>query len=171
MPLTELEGAVLSEIHHRGNYTAFRVRRAFLASPAPEWSASKGAVYPAIRRLTGRGLIQAQAQPEGSRINVLSLTQSGIAALESWATDALRTIGVGLDPFRLRAGVWTHLAPARRRACLEQLLPALDHEIETLLTNMASLDETERPRAEWAMILQRARRDWIEDQLSQLGAL
>jgi len=169
MPITELEGAILCEIHHRGNQTAFRVRRAFLESPSLEWSASKGAVYPAIRRLTERGLIHTEILLTSPRASQLRLTDHGVAALEGWATDANRAIGVGLDPFRLRSGAWAHVAPSRLRLCLEQMRDALEGEIETITTSIASLDETERPRAEWALILQRARRDWITLQLLTLG--
>ena len=49
--LTELEGAILSEIYHRGQKTAFQVRRAFAASHSLEWKGSAGAVYPAVKRL------------------------------------------------------------------------------------------------------------------------
>ena len=47
--LTELEGAILSEIHHRGASTAFKERKAFQESMSLEWRGSAGAVYPAIR--------------------------------------------------------------------------------------------------------------------------
>ena len=39
--VTELEGAILSEIHHRGHNTAFQVRRAFQTSPSIEWSGER----------------------------------------------------------------------------------------------------------------------------------
>ena len=52
--VTELEGAILSEIQHRGNHTAFQVRRAFQTSPSIEWSGSAGAIYPAIKHLLDR---------------------------------------------------------------------------------------------------------------------
>jgi DNA-binding PadR family transcriptional regulator len=165
MSLTELEGAVLSEIHHRGNFTAFKVRRAFQQSPSTEWSGSAGAVYPAIRRLAKRGLLRLERLETARRSNRLSLTPEGVIALEGWATDIGRAIGVGLDPFRLRSGIWAHLAPARQREHLGNLLRALDEEIAATEAGLALLDFTERPRARLATLLQRGRREWVRTQL------
>ena len=65
--LTELEGAILSEIQHRGQKTAFQVRRAFAVSFSLEWKGSAGAVYPAVKRLEQRGFIQASVAQGGER--------------------------------------------------------------------------------------------------------
>ena len=46
--LTELEGAVLTEIALRGNDTAYKVRRAFQLSPSVQWRGSAGAVSPTL---------------------------------------------------------------------------------------------------------------------------
>ena len=168
--LTEMEGAVLSEIHHRGHQSAFKVRKAFEASPSTEWSGSSGAVYPAIRRLTARGLVSSEPLPTARRANRLMLTEEGVAALEAWATDADRAIGVGLDPFRLRSGIWAGLPIDRRRQTLERLAAELDREIEAIEAGLAALDQVERPRAGWALRLQRARRSWIDSELDGLVA-
>ena len=72
--LTELEGAVLTEIGHRGNYTAFRVRRAFELSGSANWRGSAGAVYAAIKRLAGRGLIETRPIDSKRGGNLLALT-------------------------------------------------------------------------------------------------
>ena len=39
--LTELEGAILSEVFYRGRQTAFQVRRSFADSPSLEWKATQ----------------------------------------------------------------------------------------------------------------------------------
>lgn len=167
MALTELEGAVLSEIHHRDNHSAFRVRRAFQTSPSTEWSGSSGAVYPAIRRLTERGLVDAELLQTARRASRLTLTPEGERALDEWATDVGRAIGVGLDPFRLRSGIWAGLPSDRQTELLTRLLEAIDAERD--LEGTHQLDETERPRAEWATILQDARRAWLVGQLELLA--
>lgn len=167
MALTELEGAVLSEIHHRGNHSAFRVRRAFQTSPSTEWSGSSGAVYPAIRRLTERGLVNAELLQTARRASRLTLTAEGERALDEWATDVGRAIGVGLDPFRLRSGIWAGLPPDRRRDLLRRLIEAIDAERRA--DGAVQLDATERPRAAWAAILQEARREWLARELGMLG--
>src|ERR1043165_7639273 len=121
--LTELEGAVLTEIAHRGADTAYRVGGAFQLSRKGLWRGSAGAVSPAIRRLKAAGLIVAAPHP--SRAGpLLSLTTAGKKALERWATSVEATISLGLDPFRLRSVVWDFLSPAKRRAFFEKLYKA-----------------------------------------------
>jgi DNA-binding PadR family transcriptional regulator len=164
--LTELEGAVLSEIHHRGKATAFAVRRAFQVSPSVEWSGSAGAVYPAIKRLTSNGLIRSETQNTARKTSHLSLTPLGIALLDDWVTDIGRAVGVGLDPFRLRSGLWAHLPTERRQTAFLALREALFSQIAEAEAYHATLDAVEQRRTELALILQRARLQWVERELS-----
>ena len=130
--LTELEGAVLSEIHHRGALTAFKVRKAFQDSPSIEWSGSSGAVYPAIRRMTESGLIQEKLMAQARKVNHLALTQTGIDALNQWIVAPQRATSVGLDPFRLRAGLWPHLPAEVRKEGLQRVKGEIESEVEHL---------------------------------------
>lgn len=163
--LTELEGAVLSEIHHRAHDTAFQVRRAFQTSPSIEWSGSAGAVYPAIRRLTDAGLINPTPITTGRRGVRLSLSLAGVASLESWICDPVRAASVGVDPFRLRAGLWQSLDLPVRDKALRRVLRAVDEELERLLASVDALDPVERTRTEWSIDLQRLRSRWLKDQI------
>jgi DNA-binding PadR family transcriptional regulator len=162
--LTELEGAVLSEIHHRHNHTAFKVRRAFQTSPSIEWSGSAGAVYPAIRRLIEAGLIASTPIPTGRKGNALAVTPEGVRALENWVCDPLRATSVGLDPFRLRAGLWATLDPAVRSEALGRLKMAISEDLERLTLALDTLDPVERARSEWSIRLQQMRAEWLEAQ-------
>src|SRR6185503_14228331 len=99
--LTELEGAILTEIAHRGADTAYKVRRAFQLSVNVHWRGSAGAVSPAIRRMKAAGLVAAAPHPTRAG-QVLALTVAGKAALERWATSIEPATSLGLDPFRLR---------------------------------------------------------------------
>src|SRR5262249_54571359 len=155
--LTELEGAILAEIHNGGHETAFRVRRAFAQSLSLEWKGSAGAVYPAVKRLRERGLIAASAARDGRGARRLRLTPGGKSALTAWACDARLATSVGLDPFRLRAGVWTSLqAPQRKK-----LFAALRAEILASLPSFEqTLDATnalEKVRVNLAIEVQRTR--------------
>ena len=160
--LTELEGAVLSEIHHRRNTTAFQVRRAFQTSPSIEWSGSAGAVYPAIRRLEAAGLILTTPITTGRKGNALALTPGGVAALETWICDPTRATSVGLDPFRLRAGLWATLPPQTRDAALAALKASVDQELKRLRAALDGLDSVERARSEWSIQLQEMRIEWLD---------
>ena len=159
--LTELEGAVLSEIHHRGAVTAFKVRKAFQDSPSIEWSGSSGAVYPAIRRLTESGLIQEKLMAQARKVNHLSLTPLGIDSLNQWVAEPRRAASVGLDPFRLRAGLWDHLSPEARKAGLQAVKSEIESETLRLRAYLETLDLVERQRVELSIILQETRLQWL----------
>ncbi|MNS53601.1 MULTISPECIES: PadR family transcriptional regulator [Brevundimonas] len=165
--LTELEGAILSEIHHRGASTAFKVRKAFQASMSLEWRGSAGAVYPAIHRLTARGVIDAAETGSGRRTNLLSLTPQGVAMLEDWICDASRAASVGLDPFRLRAGMWAQLPAKRRNEGLTALRRVVEAEVVAMQQYLLTLDPVERPRIELAIGLQISRLAWLDQQTSR----
>lgn len=165
--LTELEGAVLSEIHHRSHRTAFQVQRAFQRSPSTEWSGSAGAVYPAIRRLIDAGLIAATPMAGGRKAQALEVTSIGLSALDAWACDPGRAAGVGLDPFRLRSGIWRTLPDAERRAVLERVAAEIRRDLAP--EGADSADLVERTRDELAVRLQRTRLDWIVDELEALS--
>lgn len=167
--LTELEGAVLSEIHHRGHDTAFQVRRAFQISPSIEWSGSAGAVYPAIRRLAEAGLIDTAAITTGRKGSRLAVSLRGEKALQAWMCDPERAASVGVDPFRLRAGLWATLDPETRANALRNIKRSVDEELARLLSSLQGLDPIERARTEWSIELQRIRSHWLTGQLGSRG--
>jgi len=164
--LTELEGAILSEIHHRGAETAFKVRKAFLGSPSLEWSGSSGAVYPAIRRLTAQGLVRGKAQESARKGSTLSLTAEGVVRLNAWICDLDRAAGLGLDPFRLRSGLWDQLPAGERVDGLTALLAVVRQGIVDLESYKAGLDRVERRRVELSISLQYLRAAWLEEELA-----
>lgn len=158
--LTELEGAVLTEIGYRGNHTSFQVRRAFERSPSSSWSGSAGAVYPAISRLERAGFIAARPGPSRRGTRLLSLTESGQAALEAWFSDAEAACAIGADPFRLRAGLWETLPAQRRRAVVAAMTAAVHAEMSKL-ENRDDLDPVEAIGNELARAQQQMRLDWL----------
>lgn len=164
--LTELEGAVLTEVHHHDNGTAFAVARAFKRSLSAEWSGSAGAIYPAIKRLTARGLIVQSAARTGRKTRDLSLTPAGIDALDAWSCDADRAVGIGLDPFRLRAGLWQRLPADRRRAQLEAVRTALQARLAELEVRSGEFDALEQAAIQLAIELGRVRLRWLDEAAS-----
>ena len=75
----------------------------------------------------------------------------------AWARDPTRSASFGIDPFRLRSGIWMQLAPAERK----QLYVALRKEIETTIPvleqYLGETDQVEAVRAELGLATQRAR--------------
>jgi DNA-binding PadR family transcriptional regulator len=155
--LTELEGAILSEIEHRGHDTAFHVSRAFAVSPSLEWKGSAGAVYPAVKRLEEKGLIVASASEGGRATRRLSLTDGGRAALKEWACNTRLATSVGIDPFRLRSGIWLQLEAEQRSSLFASLRAEIDANLAILRQTLAATDPTERVRVGQAIEVQRAR--------------
>lgn len=158
--LTELEGAVLTEIAFRGADTAYKVRRAFQLSLNVHWRGSAGAVSPAIRRLKAAGLIAAAPHPSRAG-QLLSPTVAGTAALERWATSIEATTSLGLDPFRLRSVVWDFLSPAKRRALFAQLHEASLADLPALRDRVES-DPVGRRQTELAIAVIEGRLAWLK---------
>ena len=165
--LTELEGAILSEIHHRGDQTAFQVRRSFALSPSLEWKGSAGAVYPAIKRLERDGLIAATAKGDGRATRILSLTGAGRDAMMRWACDPARAVSTGIDPFRMRAGIWGGLMPAERRRVLAVVRESVEANIAFLHGFSRNNDGIEKASVDLALRLQIARLSWLDDMLKK----
>ena len=111
------------------------------------------------------GLIASEPLPGGRQAMALKVTEAGEAALDAWACDPHRAAGVGLDPFRLRSGVWLKLAPERRRAALDGVAEAIRTSIAAHERDLVAADPIERPRMLLALRLQRLRLDWIEETL------
>lgn len=159
--LSELEGAILSEIHHRGRQTAFKVRRSFANSPSLEWRGSAGSVYAAIGRLERSGLIDSEVQPDRRGTRLLALSDAGLQAMQDWACDAARATSVGVDPFRLRSGIWAGLPQDKRAQLFEGLKRALAADMDQLKTYRRHDDAIERASLELAIRLQETRLDWL----------
>lgn len=120
--LTDMEGAALAEIATRGTATSYAIAQAFAQSPSDFWSGSAGAVYPLIKRLSERGLLEPTAAATGQRARLdYAITAQGRAALEAWLLDARQASGMGFDPLRTRLMHLHLVAPARRKAFLKEV--------------------------------------------------
>lgn len=162
LSLTELEGGILSEILHRGRQTAFKVRRSFADSPSLEWRGSAGSVYGAIKKLERAGLIEAEERGDGRSSRLLSVTSAGEQAMLAWACDPTRATSVGIDPFRMRSGIWVGLNDEQRQRALAGVRGALESNITFLESFSRRNDAIERHSVALALALQRARLDWLD---------
>ena len=82
---TLLDWALLGLLH-QGPQAGYDLRRTFSSTPIAHFSDSPGTIYPALRRLERRGLIEPVPGEPGSgrRRRPLRLTRSGEAALVEW---------------------------------------------------------------------------------------
>jgi DNA-binding PadR family transcriptional regulator len=161
--LTELEGAILSEIHHRGEQTAFKVRRSFALSPSLEWRGSAGSVYAAIKRLVADGMIKARVTGDGRATRLLSITRRGREAMFAWACDPARASSVGIDPFRMRVGIWAGLDVVERGKIVRDVRAALEAAIEAHKSFSRNNDIIERSSVDLALRLQKLRLAWLKE--------
>jgi len=159
--LTELEGAILAAVRRAGSITPYKLRHAFLVSPSMEWSGSAGAVYPAMRRLKGGGLLTAKRSDDGRGTEHYSLTKKGGRALKPWAADMSRVVGAGSDPFRTRVPEWLMLAGGERARLLAKIERAVRARCRALKAEMAKHGRVERAQFALELDLQRARLRWI----------
>ncbi len=103
--LSELESVVLGLIWMEGPCTAYAVRRIVQESLSTQWSGSAGAVYPAVARLEGRGLISSREQSTGQRKSqALAISAAGKRVLAHWLGPPVdpAAFGIPADPMRIR---------------------------------------------------------------------
>jgi len=81
-------------------------------------------------------------------------------ALDSWASDVDFASALGVDPFRLRAGVWERLPKAARDRLFDQLERRLEDEL-TALSNRVSTDVSDARQTELAIVLVEGRLAWL----------
>lgn len=159
--VTELDGAILAEIGRHAPCTAYRMRQGFQASRSTEWSASTGAVYPALRRLRRAGLVDAAPAADRRGGEAMSLSAAGRRALAAWLADAERASSPGLDPFRTRAGYWAALGADERAALAPELEAGVLARIAALEAAGEPEDAVERTWRAYELALQAARLAWL----------
>src|SRR6185295_15607876 len=103
MKITEHEGMLLALMLRQQPVTAYQLFRFFETSPVTSINASKGQLYPAIKRLRERGLIEGRkVAGDGRGAEALSVTDAGRDMVQSW-TRAIDATHITLDdPLRTR---------------------------------------------------------------------
>src|SRR4051812_48118345 len=81
MELNALSALLLFLAERRSGYD---IRLLFKATPLGVFSDSPGAIYPALARLEGRGLLASEAEAGGRRRRAYLRTPLGDAALDAW---------------------------------------------------------------------------------------
>lgn len=123
--LSRLELAILGLVSTGSPCTAYWIRRQFQRSPSSHFSGSAGAVYPAIRRLTKRRMVQWAGQRRGSRESRLyRLTGSGRQAVKAWLMPPLpmEDVTYAHDPIRTRVYSLDILDADERRQFVDDAL-------------------------------------------------
>src|SRR6516162_6416351 len=160
--------------------SGYDLKRIFAATPMGLYQPSSGALYPALRRLELKGLIQTQAPAEGRgqsarHRHVYEPTQTGRAAHMTWLrtpvepATASRDLGLHLMRFVMMEHL---LAPEEVLAFLQDLADALT-ALTTQLERYAVADLTDRhPRLalDHGVAVHRASLQWTERTIAALSA-
>lgn len=101
--VSEAEGSVLGLVARRQPLTRYQILRAFQTSPISGLNTSKGSLYPLVRRLSERGLLEGKAGSGPRETEVLELTPRGYAALRAWVKSVSAHLTLQYDPLKFRA--------------------------------------------------------------------
>lgn len=150
---------------NRGDASGYEIKKSFEEGPlAHIHEASFGAIYPALTRLSGEGLVESYDCPQDKRPDkkVYSLTAKGAAALES-------ALNAAPAPDKVRSDFlfmlfFAQLLPAERLAALIDARIAWYDEMLERMT--ACVDLPERPPGErfvhgFGLTIYRAARDYL----------
>jgi len=126
LSLTHAEAMALMTAYRFGPLTTYRLRRLYAEGPVASYSNSTGTVYPVVRRLSARGLIEARPI-EGSRrgAETLVCTETGRCALKAWVMQVGKEEAILSDAARSKLSCLALLTPAERVEWADRLLANL----------------------------------------------
>ncbi len=162
--------------------SGYDLKRIFAATPMDVYQPSSGALYPALRRLELRGLVQAQAPPgpdsqSARHRRVYEPTQAGRAAHANWLRTPAEpaTVGRDLGLHLMRFVMMEHVFPRDDvLTFLRSLADALAVFTAGLEQYRAAADPGDRhPRMalEHGLAVHRASLRWASDAIAALSAV
>ncbi len=166
-----LENLVLARIERDGPITAYRVRALIEASPTDALSSSTGSIYPLLRRLQARGLLERGAARDGRGTRLLSVTEAGSVQVLRWLLSDDGARHLAEDPLRTKASFVGRLTPAQRRRWLRAALRASEEKLAQIeaFFEREALPEVDYWAHENAVRLMRARIGWLQTWLAHEG--
>ncbi len=176
--LTDFEHLLLGLICAEPS-SGYDLKRAFATTPIGVYQPSSGALYPALRRLQSKGLIQSQPPTAagvapGRRRSVYQATPAGRAAHESWvrtpveAANVARDLGLHLMRFVMMEPLLTRHEVLGFLCGLRDALAALVAELERY-TGAATFEGLHPGLAlDHGIQVHRASLDWAEHAITSL---
>lgn len=158
--------------------SGYELKMFFAATPAAVYEPSSGAVYPALRRLENRRLLNSElAESSGKRLQRrFRATQAGADTHYSWLRQSVdpstigRDLGVHLMRFVMAEG---NLTATETLAFLRDLGDALDHFVDNMEVFARETPLTGRHPAlalEHGIAVHRASSKWVRDAITTLTA-
>jgi len=124
LSLTDHEGTFLALVQRIQPVTAYLVSKIYDGSPVSNFNTSKGKIYPLIRRLADRGLLDKHIVEGDARgTEQLSCTADGEAAVRAWVREIRPSHLLLEDPLRTKVQSFGLLSEAER---IEWILGAKD---------------------------------------------
>lgn len=176
-PLTDFEQVLLGVIADEPR-SGYGLKKMFNASPAGVYQPSPGALYPALRRLEGRGLLRAEKKVSSGhrQMRLYHVTEAGRAAHLAWLRQPVvpaavaADLGLYLMRFALMEG---QLARESVLAFLEDLADGLDSFVSGMEKYVASGAQSSRRHAELALehgiATHRASLEWARSAMAALA--
>jgi DNA-binding PadR family transcriptional regulator len=168
--LTDHEGTFLSLVLRIQPATAYQVTKIYEESPVSNFNTSKGKIYPLIRRLGERGLLEKKRVKNDARgTELLSCTALGRRAIGAWVKELKPSHMLLEDPLRTKVQSFDLLEEQER---IDWILAAKD-SLEAHLERLDSYGENVtvpfkdfvHDNAERAL---RARIAWLDKMLAQM---
>jgi DNA-binding PadR family transcriptional regulator len=139
--LTDDEGTFLSLLVRLEPATAYQLSKVYADSPVSNFGTSKGKIYPLIRRLKERGLVESTlVRNDGRGSEQLSATSRGRDAARRWVMDIRSNHLLLEDPLRTKVQSFGLLNSSEQRAWIAQAKTALRAklaEVETYGTEVS----------------------------------
>jgi DNA-binding PadR family transcriptional regulator len=176
-PLTDFEHVLLAYIA-REPYSGYGLKRVFTSTPASVYRPSPGALYPALRRLTGRGLLTVKEEVSAGarRRRLYHATEAGRAVHVEWLRQPVDpgSIANDLGLHLMRFAMMENQLPREEvLAFLSSLAAALDGFVSDMEGYIASADRAESPLRLMALdhgiAVHRASLAWTRSALAELG--
>ena len=131
--LTDDEATALSLLQRIQPATAYQIGKIYAASPVSNYGTSKGKIYPLIRRLKERGLLQSQPVAGDARgAEWLTCTAKGRQALRQWIKSIRPTHTLLEDPLRTMLQSIDLLRPSEKMKWVEAAQAALSAKLGEL---------------------------------------
>ena len=175
-PLTDFEQVLLGVIAGEPR-SGYGLKKMFNASPASVYQPSPGALYPALRRLEGRGLLRAENKVSSGRraLRLYHVTQAGRAAHLHWLRQPVvpATVAADLGLHLMRFALMENQLPREAvLAFLDDLASALDSFVSGMEQYLASGAQASRRHAELALehgiAIHRASLEWTRSAAAAL---
>jgi DNA-binding PadR family transcriptional regulator len=177
-PLTDFEHILLGLIC-RADASGYELKRRLAATPLGVYQPSSGALYPALRRLQQRGLVNARSSTEHDTSRrprqILRATTQGRAEHLDWIQAPIdpRTVSHALGLHLMRFVMMEPLLPAEEiLAFLRSLHDALSHFIAQLEHYIATADLPGRHPGlalDHGIAVHRASLEWVDRTISELA--